>query len=69
MECPYCKAYCGGGTYCMREEIGTEPTDIGFNILVSCECRDCGKAFVLRQPYMMLEECETITMEEYEESE
>lgn len=65
MGCPYC----GCGSFYMGDYIGEEPTNIGFNVLVSSECRECGKTFVLRQSYMLLEEYETMTMEEYEECE
>lgn len=65
MSCPYC----GSGSFYMNENIGEESSNIGFNVLVSSECRECGKTFVLRQSYMLLEEYETMTIEEYEGSE
>ena len=68
MWCPYCgEGHVGfGNSFSYGIECGGE----GFVMFVS-ECDDCGKTVFIKAPFEFLGEdwCETMTEEEYQESE
>lgn len=65
MSCPYC----GYGSFLLENDVDMRGTDCGFDLYTSCVCRKCDEQFILRRSYIELEECDAMTVEEYEESE